>query len=173
MRDEDKERVIKAIQFKGNNIKDLHSWAGEFSNSTFTRTTRLPYGVAKAISKVTQKTPGLLVETHEGTKKAIQGDWVIKDIKNNYDILKDDIFKTTYVKIAGRDGLYFPESGRTWFKDYGAYGYRCHQTGEVVGGEVIELLPRHFPFDLNKISLMDADTFEEYRMHAEWLWGGL
>lgn len=72
--------VIEAIQWNGNNKKDIDEFVGEELQDT--------YG-----GEI------LCIETLEGEHQAKIGDWIIKGVKGEFYPCKPDIFEQTYSRI--------------------------------------------------------------------------
>ena len=76
--------TIDAIQWNGNNHKEIADFC---KNSYFIHT---------EIDNILIKT--LYIETLEGSLKAKEGDYIIKDIKGEFYPCKEEIFLLTYDK---------------------------------------------------------------------------
>ena len=75
--------VVEALQFTGDNHEEILS----FGNETF----KQPF-----YSKTAKgfKNPIIVIDTLEGQMKITKGDFVIKDIKGEYYLCKEEIFKS-------------------------------------------------------------------------------
>lgn len=71
--------VIEAIQFNGENQREIADFMGEMIRTNFF--------------------PDIYIETLEGTMKANIGDYIIKGIKGEFYPCKPDIFEATYEKV--------------------------------------------------------------------------
>jgi len=73
--------IIEAIQFNGNNGKEIE----EFTNY--------------AARRIATHTPLMIISTLEGEHQARTGDWIIRGVKGEFYPCKPDIFKMTYEEI--------------------------------------------------------------------------
>lgn len=76
--------VIDAIQWTGNNFKEVTDFFGEFKRWH--------------ISDVVE-VESIFIDTLEGRHEARKGDWIIKGVKGEFYPCKPDIFEQTYEKI--------------------------------------------------------------------------
>lgn len=74
--------VIEAIQWNGNNMQEIHSFAGD-----------------KAMFKNIDKQPVLILFSHQSTMVASVTDMIIKGINGEFYPCNIDIFKKTYDNI--------------------------------------------------------------------------
>ena len=81
--------VIEAIQFKGNNERDIRVWSNNVVGiSPFLEPTeRNPTGIC------------LQIATLEGVMTASIGDWIIRGVAGEFYPCKTDIFAQTYEEI--------------------------------------------------------------------------
>lgn len=77
--------VVEAIQYTGDNATEISNWTKQLSSERY----------------IEEGPDYLLIQTLEGTMKAIPGDFIIKGVKNEYYPCKPDIFEQTYEKIWG------------------------------------------------------------------------
>lgn len=75
--------VIEAIQYTGDNATEIANWTKQLSSGRY----------------IEDGGDYLLIQTLEGTMKAIPGDFIIKGIKNEFYPCKPDIFEQTYEKV--------------------------------------------------------------------------
>lgn len=75
--------VIEAVQWSGNNAKELLGWAGD-------------NGVWGADFQIDIENGLVEILTLEGVMSADVGDWVIKGIRGEFYPCKPDIFEETY-----------------------------------------------------------------------------
>ena len=75
--------VVEAIQFTGNNFKEILEFIGGIDERNKTNIHR----------------DCIFIKTLEGDMKASPSDWIIKGIKGEFYPIKDDIFKETYEKV--------------------------------------------------------------------------
>lgn len=75
--------VIEAIQYTGDNATEIANWTKQLSSERY----------------IEDGGDYLLIQTLEGTMKAIPGDFIIKGIKNEFYPCKPDIFEQTYEKV--------------------------------------------------------------------------
>lgn len=74
--------IIQAVQWKGNNFKELLNFCGSDR------------------VKMSTKHPGSLeIETMEGVMLAAPGDYIIKGVKGEFYPCKPDVFSETYDEI--------------------------------------------------------------------------
>jgi len=81
-----KPAVIEAIQWNGENIKEIL----EFADSSF----------------IDKDSYTLKIETLEGTWTADRGDWIIKGINGEFYPCKPDIFDKTYETLGYASSVY-------------------------------------------------------------------
>ena len=85
--------VIEAIQWSGNNLKEVM----EFMGSEFTYDENTDYITNKFIYyKSTKK---MFINTLEGKMEVAKGDYIIKGIKGEFYPCKPDIFINTYDEV--------------------------------------------------------------------------
>ena len=85
--------VIEAIQWDGNNLKEVM----EFIGSEFSYEENTDYVTNKFnYRKLTKK---LFINTLEGKMEVSEGDYIIKGIKGEFYPCKPDIFINTYDKV--------------------------------------------------------------------------
>ena len=85
--------VIEAIQWDGNNLKEVM----EFIGSEFSYEENTDYVTSKFnYRKLTKK---LFINTLEGKMEVSEGDYIIKGIKGEFYPCKPDIFELTYEKV--------------------------------------------------------------------------
>lgn len=90
MRYRKKPVVIEAIQWNGNNLKEVMEFINsefEYEPNTHWYTNKFTY------------TGELYINTLEGTMEVSKGDYVIKGIKGEFYPCKPDIFKETYEEV--------------------------------------------------------------------------
>lgn len=80
--------VIEAVQFNGQNAKEIMDWAHKCM---------LPE--MNAIIRISPFNHSIVVNTLEGLMEATQGDWIIKGVKGEFYPCKDEIFKATYDEV--------------------------------------------------------------------------
>lgn len=82
---------VRAIQWDGNNVKELSDFMGE----------KLPNGILKRKFDIygDASNPDLVIFTLEGDHHAAIGDWIIRGIKGEFYPCKPDIFEKTYEEI--------------------------------------------------------------------------
>jgi len=81
-----KPAVIEAIQWNGENIKEIL----EFADSSF----------------IDKDSYTLKIKTLEGTWIAHRGDWIMKDINGEFYPCKPDIFEKTYEHMGYDGGIF-------------------------------------------------------------------
>ena len=84
-----KQVQIQAIQFTGENIKEIEEFVGK------------PLPTVMASDVDTQ----LIISTLEGDMKASKGDYIIKGIKGEFYPCKPDIFKSIYNLVEDNNGI--------------------------------------------------------------------
>lgn len=85
--------IIEAIQWNGNNLKEVM----EFIGSEFKYDENSNYITYKFLyNKYTKK---LAINTLEGTMEVAKGDYIIKGIKGEFYPCKPDIFEQTYDEV--------------------------------------------------------------------------
>jgi len=80
--------VITAIQWDGNNLKEVIDWCGWHSSAKRKWTWEEYEGI---VAK-----DGLKIFTLEGKMNADIGDWIIRGVKGEHYPCKPDIFEATY-----------------------------------------------------------------------------
>lgn len=83
--------VIEAMQWNGNNLKEVM----EFIESEFKYETNTSY----ATNKFVYFDGRLLLHTLEGTMQVSFGDYIIKGVKGEFYPCKPDIFEETYEEL--------------------------------------------------------------------------
>ena len=78
--------IIEAIQWLGNNMKEIADFAGESAN----------FEVANEKEK---QLFNLSIQTLEGNMIASAGDYIIKGVNGEFYPCKPDIFEKTYEKV--------------------------------------------------------------------------
>jgi len=76
---------IEAVQFTYNSLDEVN----EFIDENY-------YG---GIEQSPDKPPHLIIETDEGNHHAIEGDWIIKGVNNEFYPCKSDVFHQTYERV--------------------------------------------------------------------------
>jgi hypothetical protein len=80
--------VIEAVQWCGNNLKEITTFLGYEPRSKTDK-----YYRKLLLPEV------LMIETLESPHEATEGDWVIKGIKGEFYPCKPDIFEATYERV--------------------------------------------------------------------------
>ena len=80
--------VIEAMQWRGNNLKEIATFLGYEPRSKIDK-----YYRKLLLPEV------LMIETLESPHEAIEGDWIIKGIKGEFYPCKPDIFEATYERV--------------------------------------------------------------------------
>ncbi len=87
--------VIEAVQWTGNNHREMFNFLGEEGTD---HTTAAGVHFYMDSNKVEG---GLVIKTLEGEHIATIGDWIIKGVSNEYYPCKPDIFEKTYEPVDG------------------------------------------------------------------------
>ena len=84
--------VIQAIQWDGNNVRELSEFMDE----------KLPNGTLKRKFDIYGDTsnPDLVIFTLEGYYHAAVGDWIIRGLQGEFYPCKPDIFAKTYEEVT-------------------------------------------------------------------------
>jgi len=81
--------VIEAVQFTNNaSALDILKWAG-------TPPVRADINPASGVAQA------ILIDTLEGTMRAVYRDWIIRGVKGEFYPCKPDIFAATYEPVEG------------------------------------------------------------------------
>lgn len=97
MRVRKKPIVVNALQWTGNNIKEIREFVGN-SLIEYKTEIRQMYG-----NEVLIKTTGISIRTLEGEHIANIGDYIIKGVQGEFYPCKPDIFEETYEIINEDD----------------------------------------------------------------------
>lgn len=86
-----KPAVIQAVRITGDNIEAVADWCAENNQEVFAQLFHHP--------KHSSETRHITIYTLEGEMRAEPGDWIIRDVKNEFYPCKNDIFEMTYEEL--------------------------------------------------------------------------
>jgi len=96
-----KEAPIAALQYSGENIEEAFAFLGgpQMSSATVSPEMLLMYGaylVAYRSLADGSLAAAILVPTRQGSVKAYKSDWIVKDVRGDYDVVSNEDFKQDF-----------------------------------------------------------------------------
>lgn len=85
--------VIEAVRWTGSNLEEIRNFVGNDLIENYIK----HFDIERTLIK--QTLTGIAIDTLEGTMRVDYGDYIIKDVNNEFYPCKPDIFKQTYEEM--------------------------------------------------------------------------
>ena len=85
------ETVVNAMQFTNKTKAEIWSWISSFEE------------IPGTIYIWNSQDPYLAIHGEDGDKNAYFGDWIVEDSENNFHVVNDASFYSSYIKVSDED----------------------------------------------------------------------